>query len=202
MFRSPETVLRAKSIAIVGASERAPWARIIYRNLRDFGYPGRLDPGQSAAEGSVRRAVRAVAARRAGAGRARDGHRAGRRRSPACSRTPKPPASRPPRSIRRRWATAPTRSRTSAAPGSRISSAAARSRSPGPNCMGAYSYHEKHVRLSEQRTAAASRPARWARRSSPAARCSSGCAPPPTAACASPTASPPATRSASISPTI
>jgi acyl-CoA synthetase (NDP forming) len=35
-------VLRAKSIAIVGASERAPWARIIYRNLRDYGYPGRL----------------------------------------------------------------------------------------------------------------------------------------------------------------
>ena len=42
MFRSPESVLRAKSIAIVGASERAPWARLIYRNLRDFGYPGRL----------------------------------------------------------------------------------------------------------------------------------------------------------------
>ena len=42
MFRSPESVLRAKSIAIVGASERAPWARIMYRNLRDYGYPGRL----------------------------------------------------------------------------------------------------------------------------------------------------------------
>ena len=42
MFRSPQSVLRAKSIAMVGASERAPWARIIYRNLRDFGYPGRL----------------------------------------------------------------------------------------------------------------------------------------------------------------
>jgi hypothetical protein len=42
MFRSPESVLRAKSIAIVGASERAPWARIMYRNLREFGYPGRL----------------------------------------------------------------------------------------------------------------------------------------------------------------
>src|SRR5262245_8272641 len=42
MFRSPKSVLQAKSIAIVGASERAPWARIIYRNLRDFGYPGRL----------------------------------------------------------------------------------------------------------------------------------------------------------------
>jgi acyl-CoA synthetase (NDP forming) len=42
MFRSPESVLRAKSIAIVGASERAPWARLIYRNLREFGYPGRL----------------------------------------------------------------------------------------------------------------------------------------------------------------
>ena len=42
LFRSPESVLRAKSIAIVGASERAPWARLIYRNLRDYGYPGRL----------------------------------------------------------------------------------------------------------------------------------------------------------------
>jgi len=42
MFRSPQSVLRAKSIAMVGASERAPWARIMYRNLRDFGYPGRL----------------------------------------------------------------------------------------------------------------------------------------------------------------
>jgi acyl-CoA synthetase (NDP forming) len=42
MFRSPESVLRAKSIAIVGASERAPWARLIYRNLRDYGYSGRL----------------------------------------------------------------------------------------------------------------------------------------------------------------
>ena len=42
MFRSPETVLRAKSIGIVGASERAPWARIMYRNLRDNGYPGRI----------------------------------------------------------------------------------------------------------------------------------------------------------------
>jgi acetyltransferase len=41
-FRSPETVLRAKSIGIVGASERAPWARIMFRNLRDNGYPGRV----------------------------------------------------------------------------------------------------------------------------------------------------------------
>jgi acetyltransferase len=42
MFRSLETVLRAKSIAMVGASERAPWARIMFGNLRDNGYPGRL----------------------------------------------------------------------------------------------------------------------------------------------------------------
>jgi acyl-CoA synthetase (NDP forming) len=42
VFRSPETVLRASSIGIVGASERAPWARIMYRNLRDNGYPGRI----------------------------------------------------------------------------------------------------------------------------------------------------------------
>lgn len=42
LFRPLETVLRAKSIAMVGASERAPWARIMHRNLRDNGYPGRL----------------------------------------------------------------------------------------------------------------------------------------------------------------
>src|SRR5438309_11394448 len=41
-FRSPSTVLRASSVAIVGASERGQWQRMIYRNLRDYGYPGRV----------------------------------------------------------------------------------------------------------------------------------------------------------------
>jgi len=41
-FRSPETVLRASSVALVGASERGQWQRMIYRNLRDYGYPGRV----------------------------------------------------------------------------------------------------------------------------------------------------------------
>ena len=41
-FRSPETVLRASSVAIVGASERGQWQRMIYGNLRDYGYPGRV----------------------------------------------------------------------------------------------------------------------------------------------------------------
>src|SRR3989442_15579312 len=40
-FRSPETVLRASSVALVGASERGQWQRMIYGNLRDYGYPGR-----------------------------------------------------------------------------------------------------------------------------------------------------------------
>jgi acetyltransferase len=31
-------------VAIVGASERAAWPRTIFRNLRDFGYPGRIFP--------------------------------------------------------------------------------------------------------------------------------------------------------------
>jgi acetyltransferase len=37
-------VLKASSVALVGASERAPWPRTIFRNLRDFGYPGRIFP--------------------------------------------------------------------------------------------------------------------------------------------------------------
>src|SRR2546428_3807564 len=41
-FRSPETVLRASSVALVGASERGQWQRMIYGNLRDYGYPGRV----------------------------------------------------------------------------------------------------------------------------------------------------------------
>src|SRR5437660_8984233 len=41
-FRSPETVLRASSVALVGASERGQWQRMIYGNLRAYGYPGRV----------------------------------------------------------------------------------------------------------------------------------------------------------------
>jgi acyl-CoA synthetase (NDP forming) len=42
MFRSPASVLAPSSIAIVGASERGQWQGMIYRNLRDFKYPGRV----------------------------------------------------------------------------------------------------------------------------------------------------------------
>src|SRR4051812_38865445 len=41
-FRSPAPVLRASSVALVGASERGQWQRMIFRNLRDYGYPGRV----------------------------------------------------------------------------------------------------------------------------------------------------------------
>ncbi|HLH97300.1 MAG TPA: acetate--CoA ligase family protein [Xanthobacteraceae bacterium] len=41
-FRSPATVLRASSVALVGASERGKWPRLIYDNLRQFGYSGRI----------------------------------------------------------------------------------------------------------------------------------------------------------------
>ena len=41
-FRSPETVLRARSIAIVGASERGNWPVQIIRNLKERDYPGRV----------------------------------------------------------------------------------------------------------------------------------------------------------------
>src|SRR4051794_18992040 len=42
MFRSPASVLAPASVAIVGASERGQWQGIIYRNLREFKYPGRV----------------------------------------------------------------------------------------------------------------------------------------------------------------
>ncbi|HEX2351565.1 MAG TPA: acetate--CoA ligase family protein [Xanthobacteraceae bacterium] len=42
MFRSAVSTLQAKSLAIVGASERARWPSEIFRNLRDFGYGGRV----------------------------------------------------------------------------------------------------------------------------------------------------------------
>src|SRR5438309_1302297 len=41
-FRSPASVLAPSSIALVGASERGQWQGMIYRNLRDYKYPGRV----------------------------------------------------------------------------------------------------------------------------------------------------------------
>ncbi|MFM1815000.1 MAG: hypothetical protein RLZ98_1695 [Pseudomonadota bacterium] len=41
-FRSPATVLAPRSIAIVGASERAAWPRQIYTNIREAGYEGKV----------------------------------------------------------------------------------------------------------------------------------------------------------------
>lgn len=41
-FRSPATVLAPKSIALVGASERAAWPRQIYTNIKQAGYAGRV----------------------------------------------------------------------------------------------------------------------------------------------------------------
>jgi acetyltransferase len=41
-FRSPASVLGPASIALVGASERGQWQRLIYGNLRDYAYPGRV----------------------------------------------------------------------------------------------------------------------------------------------------------------
>ena len=42
LFRSPVSVLRASSVALVGASERGKWPRQIFASLREFGYPGRI----------------------------------------------------------------------------------------------------------------------------------------------------------------
>lgn len=42
LFRSPRTVLSAKSLAIVGASERGRWPAQIYQNLKTHGYQGRI----------------------------------------------------------------------------------------------------------------------------------------------------------------
>src|SRR6266540_1440680 len=42
LFRSAVSTLQAKSLAIVGASERARWPSEIFRNLREFGYGGRV----------------------------------------------------------------------------------------------------------------------------------------------------------------
>ena len=50
LFLQAASTLKAQSLAIVGASERARWPSEIYRNLREFGYPGRIaliNPRQS-----------------------------------------------------------------------------------------------------------------------------------------------------------
>lgn len=44
MFRSPGPLLEAKSIAIVGASDRAGWPSAIYGNLKEQGFPGTVYP--------------------------------------------------------------------------------------------------------------------------------------------------------------
>jgi acyl-CoA synthetase (NDP forming) len=43
VFLSAVSTLQAKSLAIVGASERAHWPSLIFKNLREFGYPGRIE---------------------------------------------------------------------------------------------------------------------------------------------------------------
>ncbi len=55
-FLSPESVLRAKSLALVGASERSRWPRDIYGSLRKYGFPGQIylvNPRQSAVYGET-----------------------------------------------------------------------------------------------------------------------------------------------------
>jgi len=50
LFHSAVSTLQATSLAIVGASERARWPSEIFKNLREFGYPGRIaliNPRQS-----------------------------------------------------------------------------------------------------------------------------------------------------------
>ena len=42
LFRSAVSTLTAQSLAIIGASERARWPSEIFKNLREFGYPGRI----------------------------------------------------------------------------------------------------------------------------------------------------------------
>jgi len=43
-FRSPAPILKAPSVAIVGASPRARWPGKIFETLRDYGYPGAIYP--------------------------------------------------------------------------------------------------------------------------------------------------------------
>ena len=43
-FKSPEHLFRPRSVAIVGASERARWPKLIHGMLRQHGYPGKVYP--------------------------------------------------------------------------------------------------------------------------------------------------------------
>lgn len=44
MFRSPAPILKARSVAIVGASDRAKWPTTIYENLTENGFSGDVYP--------------------------------------------------------------------------------------------------------------------------------------------------------------
>src|SRR4249919_2600505 len=43
-YKSPLPVLCPPSVAIVGASERGRWPKVIFNNLRAAGYPGKIFP--------------------------------------------------------------------------------------------------------------------------------------------------------------
>lgn len=43
-FRSPEALFRARTLAIVGASERAKWPSTIWNSLKDADFPGKVFP--------------------------------------------------------------------------------------------------------------------------------------------------------------
>lgn len=43
-FKSIDAVFKPRSIAIVGASERARWPKMIYGHLRQYGFPGPIQP--------------------------------------------------------------------------------------------------------------------------------------------------------------
>src|SRR3954464_4161514 len=45
LFRWAASTLQARSLAIVGASERARWPSEIFKNLHEFGYGGRIGLG-------------------------------------------------------------------------------------------------------------------------------------------------------------
>jgi acetyltransferase len=44
LFKSPSSLLAPRSVAIVGASERAKWPKQIFAQLQQFGYPGEVYP--------------------------------------------------------------------------------------------------------------------------------------------------------------
>ena len=55
LFRSAVSTLQASTLAIVGASERARWPSEIFKNLREFGYCGRIslvNPRQTEVSGN------------------------------------------------------------------------------------------------------------------------------------------------------